>query len=152
MAEALAAVGIVASIVQLVDFGTKLLRRLDEFHSNLDDIPTSFQHIKSQLPLLLENLKSTQQDVDAGIIKPETERALQPTINGCRTQIGSLNSILDKELPSPYDSRANKTKKAISSIFRDKRIEKITSTLGSYIQTLTFYHTAVRSTLNPLKG
>ncbi|KAL9095058.1 MAG: hypothetical protein Q9165_002660 [Trypethelium subeluteriae] len=151
MAEALAAVGTVASILQLVDFGAKLLRRLDEFHSKLDDVPTSFQYITSQLPLLLETLKCTQQDVDAGVLTNEIERALSPVINGCEAQIKSLNSILNKELPSPHDSRVTKTRKAISSIFKDARVEKITSTLGVYIQTLTFYHAAVRSTWNPVK-
>ncbi|KAI9687702.1 MAG: hypothetical protein M1822_001781 [Bathelium mastoideum] len=152
MAEALAAIGTAASIIQLVEFGAKLLDRLNEFHSRLDEVPTSFQHIKSQLPLLLELLKGTQQDIDAGVIKIETERALQPAIEGCKTQIKSLDSILDKELPSPHDSRKTKTKKAVSSVFKDAKVEKITSTLGTYIRTLTFYHAAVRSTLNPLKG
>lgn len=150
MAEVLAAASAAATIVQLVDFGAKILHRLEEFHSKLDDVPASFQHIRSQLPLLLETLKCTQRDIDAGVVKSEKE--LLPVINGCKTQIQSLHSILDKELPSPTDSRAKKSKKAIISVFKDGKVDKITSTLGNYVQTLTFYHSAVRSTLNPVKG
>ena len=53
MAEALAAIGAVASIVQLVDFGSKVLLRLNEFQSSIGEIPKVFQHVKAELPVLL---------------------------------------------------------------------------------------------------
>jgi hypothetical protein len=39
MADPLTVVGIVANIVQLADFSTKVLARLDDFQSNLGEIP-----------------------------------------------------------------------------------------------------------------
>jgi hypothetical protein len=39
MAEALAVVGVVASIVQLVDFGSEVFHRLNDFQSSLGEIP-----------------------------------------------------------------------------------------------------------------
>jgi hypothetical protein len=57
MAEALAAVGIVANITQLVDFGTRVLKRLDQYQSTLEKIPEAFRHIKSELPVLLDALR-----------------------------------------------------------------------------------------------
>jgi hypothetical protein len=37
MAEALAVVGVVSNIIQLVDFGSKVLHRLNDFQSSLGD-------------------------------------------------------------------------------------------------------------------
>lgn len=111
MTEPLAVVGAVASIVQLVEFGTKVLRRLDEFHSKLDDVPKSFQRFRSQLPLLLDTLKWTQHDIDTGIIGSETNNALLPAINGCKIEIQSLDSILDKycqSLPTLLQERVKR--------------------------------------------
>ena len=152
MAEVIAAVGVAASIVQLVDFGTKILRRLNEFHSNLDEIPKSFQQINTQLPLLLDTLKGTQHAIGAGVIRNDTEKALLSVINGCRVQIESLDAIIDKLLPLSSDSWAKRSKKALSSLNQESNVNKITSALGNHVQTLTFYHSAARSTLNPLKG
>lgn len=152
MAEGIAGVGVAASIVQLVTFGTKIIRRLDEFHSNLDEIPKSFQQINTQIPLLLDTLKGTQHAIGTGEIKSDTEKALLPVINGCKVQIELLDTIIDKSLPSSNDSWAKRSKKALSSLKQDSNVNGITSALGNYVRTLTFYHSAARSTLNPLKG
>jgi len=50
MAEALAAVGIVANIIQLVDFGSRVLKRLEEYQSILGEIPEAFRYIKAECP------------------------------------------------------------------------------------------------------
>lgn len=49
MADPLTVVGIVANIVQLVDFSTKVLARLNDFQSSLGKIPKAFRHIKAEL-------------------------------------------------------------------------------------------------------
>jgi predicted house-cleaning noncanonical NTP pyrophosphatase (MazG superfamily) len=57
MVEALAVVGIVANIIQLVDFGSRVLKRLEEYRSELGDILEAFRHIKIELPVLLDALR-----------------------------------------------------------------------------------------------
>ena len=49
MAEGLAVVGVVTNIIQLVEFGSKVLLRLNEFQSSLGDIPETFRHVKAEL-------------------------------------------------------------------------------------------------------
>src|ERR1700712_2367622 len=105
MAEALAVVGVVASIVQLVDFSSKVLVRLDEFQSSLGEIPKSFRHIKAELPVLRDTLQQTKDAIDAGFVRDETKIALTPAIEGCMEQIRSLDGILTKTLPTANDSR-----------------------------------------------
>jgi len=56
MAEALAAVGVVANIAQLVDLTAKVLSRLNEYHIQAGEIPTLLRHIKAELGALKDAL------------------------------------------------------------------------------------------------
>jgi hypothetical protein len=152
MAEALAVVGIIANIVQLVDFSSKVLGRLDEFQSSLGEIPKSFRHIKAELPVLQITLQQTKDAIDAGSIRDETETALRPAIEGCMEQIRALDALLIKTLPTSIDSRLRRGTKALWSLHQDAKVESITKILGGYIGTLTFYYAAMSSTLQPLIG
>ena len=152
MAEALAVVGIVASIIQLVDFSTAVLARLDDFQSNVGEIPKTFRHIKVELPLLQETLQKTRDKIEHGAIEDSTKAALLPAVEGCKIQIEALNGVLDEILPVEGDSRFKKSTKAVLSLRKDSKVESITKTLHRYIATLTFYHAAASSTLEPLKG
>jgi hypothetical protein len=60
MAEAVAVIRLVSAIVQLVDYGTKIIKRLNEFQSDIDQVPQTFRDIKNQLPLLLNTLQRTK--------------------------------------------------------------------------------------------
>jgi uncharacterized coiled-coil protein SlyX len=100
MAEALALVGLVSSIIQFVDFGTKVIHRLNEFQCTVTEVPKSFRDVKNQLPLLIDTLKRTQNQADAGYVSEETAKALKPVVEGCSSQVQLLSSILDKTLPA----------------------------------------------------
>lgn len=95
MAEGLAVVSAVSSIAQLAQLGGKVLGRLREFHMRSDDVPNSLQQISTQLPLLLNTAQSTQDAINAGVIKVDTEKALLPAINDCKVQFKSLEVILN---------------------------------------------------------
>lgn len=139
MAEALAVVGIVASIVQLVDSGSRVLSRLEEYRSSLGDIPESFRHVKTELPVLLDALKQKKAEIDAGQITNDSKKALAPAVEACGKQIKALNDVIAKALPKPGDSWAKRKTKALGSLRYDAKVEKITTVIRGYIQTLTFH-------------
>jgi hypothetical protein len=153
MAEALVVVGVISNIIQLVDFGAKVLHRLNDFQSSGREIPKAFRHIKAQLPILLDTLEQTKVAVENGSIREEkTKNALLPVINGCREQIELLNDVIGRVLPLASDSWTKKTSKAVSSFRQDAKVAKITAILKDHIQTLTYYHAATSSTLQSTKG
>jgi hypothetical protein len=121
MAEAFAVIGIVASIVQLVDFSSKVLRRLEEFQTSLGEIPASLRHIQAELPVLQETLQQTRAAIDAGSVRDAKKNALLPAIEGCTEQIGLLDPILAKILTTPTDSRLKRGAKAILSLHRSEK-------------------------------
>jgi len=75
-------VGIVANIIQLVDFGSRVLKRLEEYQSELGDILEAFHYIKTELSVLLVALQRTKAAVDVGSIRDESKKALLPTVEG----------------------------------------------------------------------
>src|ERR1700722_8852308 len=153
MAEALALVSIVANIVQLVDFGSKILHRLTEFQSSLEDVPESFRHIKAKLPLLLHTLQQTKEAIETGSIRDDTKQVLLPAIEGCWEQVKALDVVLLKTLPTSGDSWTERSRKAIwMSLRYDSKVEKMTAIIRDYIQTLTYHHATASSTLVPLRG
>lgn len=86
MADPLTVVGIIANIVQLVDFSTKVLSHLEDFQANLEEIPKAFRHIEAELLVLQDALKRTKDKIDHGAIEDSTKAALLPTVQGCKIQ------------------------------------------------------------------
>src|SRR5215471_7487975 len=119
MAETLAVAGVVASIAQLVEFGLKISRRLDEFHASLGEVPRTFRHIKAELPVLLDALQKTKDKINAASTRDETRQALITAIEGCGQEIQSLDAVLRETLPVPGDSLRERSKKAFLSLRRE---------------------------------
>jgi hypothetical protein len=152
MAEAIAVIGVVSSIVQLIDFTSSVFHRLDDFQSSLGDVPKSLQHLKAQLPVLQHVLEQTSKAIDAGSVKSEVQKLLIPVIEGCTEQIKLLEGILAKVLLMPTESRLRRGAKAILSLYQDDKLDSITKILHSYVGTLTLYYAGTSSTLQPLTG
>ena len=142
MAEALTVVGVVSSIVGLVDFSSKVLHRLNDFQSSRGEIPESFKQLKEELPILLETLNQTKLAVERGSIKDETKNVLLLVVNRCQTQITLLDDLIGRSLPQESDSWRKKTSKAIFSLRQDAKVAKITAALRIHIQGLTNYFSA----------
>src|SRR2546423_14287633 len=90
MAEAVVAHGVVSSIVQLIDFATKLLGRLREFGLDLKDITKSFASIRSRVPLLVDTLSRTKAQSQSQALGAATAEALQAAVRHCLSQIDTL--------------------------------------------------------------
>jgi hypothetical protein len=145
MAEALAVVGLVSAIVQFVDFGGKLVERLNEFNSDTHEVPETFRTIKLQLPLLIDTLRRTQQQASAGHVSGETATTLKPLIDACFTEINALQARLDKTLPPHKSSSWQRRLLALKSLAHDKEVERSMVKLESHIRLLTFYQSTSNS-------
>ena len=154
MAEALAVVGVVASIAQLLDFGTTVLHRLNNYQSSSGEIAKSFHQIEMELPLLLYTIHQIQEAIDVGSVGIEIKKALLPVIKSCQEQVVALlQSILTETSSRLDDSSPEKgTKASILSAGQDGKIDFLLKNIQKHINTLTFYYSAVSSTLQPQNG
>jgi hypothetical protein len=139
MAEAFAVVGIVSSIVQIVDFSSKVVKRLDDFASSVGEVPRAFRHINTELPLIIDSLRRIQKHARDGNLDKVTVDALDPVIKNCHLEITRLENILDKTVPSVGASSWDRRKKALLSLGKDKNVEEIADSLSRYVRVLTLY-------------
>ena len=152
MAEGLAIVAIISSIVKLVDFTSKVVSRLNEVQSGTSDIPKSLGNLKVELPVLIHTLQQIHDAAKAKRFPDACAGALLPAVQGCEQPIYEIQSILARTLPKQNDGRTKKVFKSVGSVWNDGKIESITTTLRGYIGTLTFNFAASSSILNPLAG
>ena len=142
MAEGVAVIGLVSAIAQLVDFGSKIINRLNDFQSNAGQVPRAFRDIKSQLPLLLNTLQRTKAQAEAGDIDGDTQKAILCVVEGCRSQVQSLDEALAKTLPAKGDTKWRRGVKIFLSVSQERDARQIVERLQTYISTLTYHQVA----------
>ena len=139
MAETLAVIGLVSSIVQFVAFGAHVVARLQEFQEKTSRTPKVFQDVCIRLPLLLNSLKRIEKQANAGQVDEDARQALQPVIEGCHTQVQQLDEILDKVSPLLTDSSWRRGTKAFLSVSQESNVQRISNALMENIQLLTLH-------------
>jgi hypothetical protein len=142
MAEAVAALGLAASIVQFVELSAKLVRRLSEFQDHVDQLPGTLQEIKQIVPLLDDALTRTKRDAASGNASKRSQEALEQVVRHCHGQLEKLNKKLDKIIPKAGDSSITKRLKALASIREEKAIQGIMASLHKQIGVLAYHHVA----------
>lgn len=143
--EALFVLGIIANIIQVVDFSNKAIERVRESRHNLHNIPKAFRDVQTTLPLLANTLSKTKSQIEAGGIDEETCKALQPVLQDCQSRIQDLNDIFDKLLPIAGSSRVIRGWNAISSLGQDKKVEELVRLIWRHIPLLTYHCVAAPS-------
>ena len=93
MAEALAAIGLAAPIVQFVDFGTKVGKRLKDVVSGSD--PETLGIVQNILPLHVTSLKDLGKRIEFGDVDHETQKAVSSAVEGMTALIKDLEKLLD---------------------------------------------------------
>ncbi len=146
MADPVTTIGLVAAILQITDYGAKLIRRLNDFRNNLDEVPKVFADISLELPLLLNTLNRTKEQAESGVMDQASQEALLPVVRGCLSRVDMLHDILIRSLPLKEDSSWKRSVKALSSITHEKRIEQIMTGLRNYVQLLTYHQATGFST------
>jgi len=139
MAEALAVVGLVSTIVQFIDFGTKIVERLNELTSEVDGLPKTFQAVKVKLPILIDMLHHTEQQIFADHDNLETATAMKPLINACLTEIIHLQTIFDKALPPQKSPSWQRRLRALRNLSHDKDVDRSLTKLEGHMLLLIFH-------------
>jgi uncharacterized protein YoxC len=139
MAEAAAALGLAAAIAQFIELGVTVVKRLKQFHGEMDEVPEAFRSVKNELPLTIDTLQRTLAQAKAGHLSIATTEALTPLVEGCLDEVEYLNERLDKLLPSRDDTGWERTVKALKSVYQNKDIQESVAELHKHILLLAFH-------------
>ena len=132
--EVLAVIGFTASIIQIVECGQRVLRRIQEYRKN-----TAFRDVELQLPLLMKDIESLETPEYRGIIDEATEKALIRVLEGCRRQIEALDQLIQQMTPRGTSAKLQRTLKGIKSIGKDTKLREILGILSEYKSTITLH-------------
>jgi ankyrin repeat protein/tetratricopeptide (TPR) repeat protein len=151
MAEAVAAIGLAASVASLIEIGGKVVSRVRDYKARESRGPAVFQDITDQMPLLLKVLEQLQERITRDLSPQNTddlEKALSRTIEGCARQVKEINVLIEKWLPSADDSRLKRARKVLGSLQSEKKILEALRILETYKSTIIMVFTASRTSMD----
>ena len=151
-AEALAVVGIIANILQLVDFSSKAISRVKEYGEDAQDIPKTFRDIQTGLPLIVHTLGEIQTRVSHGQVSEESCKALKGVLGDCKAKLAELKIIFEKVLPQDGASKGKRVWKGLVSLRQDKKVEEISQALWRSLQSLTLFHVVAAPTIREIQA
>jgi hypothetical protein len=139
-AEALLVIGIIANIIQLVDFSTKVIERIEGFSQDVINLPESFRNLQIELPLLANTLKRTNKRADSGELDEDTCKAIKPIVAACEEKLKALNDVFARVVPKDGASKAAVVWKAILSLKKEKEVEQVSAAMAGFVRTLTLHY------------
>ena len=145
--EALAVIGIIANIMQLVDFTDKIISRIKDYSQGDRGIPKAFQDMQTALTLVGITLREVESQVSKGRIAEDKCNVLKPVLKGCESKLQELAAIFKKAMREQGES---KFQKAFSSLRQDRKVAEIAQALFLFLQSLTYYHVASAPTLDDI--
>ncbi|KAM3087363.1 hypothetical protein ACMFMG_001460 [Clarireedia jacksonii] len=141
--DPLTAIGLASAVVQFVDFGIRVAKRLDEFSNlNSSQVPKSLQAISIQLPLLVNSLGKIKTDSQIKDLDFDTKCILRGVVAGCMIQIERVEEIINKIAAVPGNSLKVKLKKVF--------MWDIERNLHTYVSVLILHHVVDASVSVPL--
>ena len=145
--EAVAAIGLTASIWDLTEGSVKVLKRLREYKKSE---PQQLTDLGSLLKVFEHGLDDIWARADA-VENAERKAALQQVISGCWRQVSGLREIVEKLQSSQSDSVFRKAYKSIRSVQKEREIHQIESRLQSYISVLNTFVSSTPSAEPPTR-
>ncbi|KAI4087719.1 MAG: hypothetical protein LQ344_006605 [Seirophora lacunosa] len=139
MAEAVAAISLTASIVQLLSFGTEVIARLHDYRTKAKETPAVFHDVSVQLPLLIADLRVTKEREEQHGLPPDVAASALKIVESCETHIRVLDEVLIKTMPDPTDSAWRTGKKVLLSFRQEEKVRNVAEKLRSYVIYLTHH-------------
>ena len=132
MLDPLTAVTLASSVVQFIDFATKLCKRIDELSTAAGEAPGKSGQTKDRLLIVVETIDALDKDTLAAV---DHEKR---TIESCKAHVEELYQVLDKfSVLEPKISRwqhgvakLDRSLKAFKSLRADDKIEGLEKSLG----------------------
>lgn len=147
MAEVVAALGVVASVAQLADFGFRLSIKLLTFSNAIASADTSVKGISNDVSLtsaVLKELYRILQEDDSHIVSDNAIEATSQTVKECLSIFEQLSDALDKSFANlgvlENKGKAKRGRIALEKLkwpFKQNKMELLRSNLDRLRSSLT---------------
>lgn len=147
-AEAVALIGVIASIASLADVSHKWISHVKEVYKDGKNVTEALKELESTLPLLTRTLQQTQELIVEQRLDEETCKAIRPTVNTYESKLNEITRILESTATSDTASRRQRLWKAIASRDQERKVEKLAGSVRRYIPLLACQHIMAIKTRN----
>lgn len=143
MAEALAAIGVVASVAQLADFGFKLSLKLYTFSSTVSAASASIKALSSDVSLTSTVLKELciiiklDESSSSHVVSPTAIDATAQTVRDCLAVFEQLDEALDKSLGRMDMGGGKRVREKLKWPFKQPKMELLSGNLERLKASLT---------------
>ena len=138
MAEAIAAIGLAASVIQIADFSRRFLRRLKEYREKTNTLPSQFEDIDIQLPYIICVLEVLELRIQQDGYDAKFSRTLRPILEASRMKIERLDTIFSNLSLSSCSSSWERKRRAIRSLQCDRDVKRCIESLKDHTRLLLF--------------
>ncbi len=136
----MAALGLAAAVLGIVQFGWQVQQELNAFRSSTTEEMGSLADISVQLPFLLEALDQTHQGLIAGDLEHGSQSIVQTVVEGCQKHLDKLDRILKATRKEAGDNVAVLTVKAFKLVRYKDRLVLIKESVNNYVALLILHH------------
>jgi ankyrin repeat protein len=141
MAEAAALVGLLASLAQFVEYGVRLVDRLEDFSAATSDRPNAFTALRVRLPAVISIVSRIKKQVDSQILDDSEAQTLLPVLDNTNAHLKLLLGLIEKSAPKKSGSRVSKYVKALKSVAVDSEVQRISQRLHGNLQIISLFQT-----------
>jgi hypothetical protein len=132
MAEALAAVGLAAAIIQFVDLTAKIIVRVNDLHNRAEETSQTLNELRVRLPLLKFTLEQTHSQIKQISPDPEIQTIILGAVQGSQLQIEVLGKLLTEKEIKPALRRLRKATMVLTNSTREKRLRVVAGRIHEY--------------------
>lgn len=131
-AEAIAVLGVIASIISIVD-GTK---QVYDAATNAQGLPEAFREVAGRLPIVKNILNSTQQHIDRGDVDVDSCKGVKHVVEACETKAKKLDDLFHKAIPTDSASDLKRYYKAVKACGKGNEVENLMKGMLEDVQLL----------------
>ena len=132
-AEGIAVLGVIASIVTIID-GTK---KVYDAATNPQGLPEAFREVAGRLPIIENTLKSAKQNIEESKVNDDTCKGVKDTVEACQEKAKSLDKLFHKTIPADGTSRLKRYYMAVKSLGRGSEVETLMKGMLDDVQLLS---------------
>ncbi|KAL2808428.1 hypothetical protein BJX63DRAFT_409221 [Aspergillus granulosus] len=140
------------AVIQLVDFTTRVARRVKDSLSSTREVPEYLREINIHLPLFIATLEQTGNDIEKGLYSEQVSEKLKKLVDECTADIYKIEEILAQVTPNEADSKGRRLRRAMLGVKFGRDVRGISSRLLQTIDSLILIQrAAVVKTLNEIR-
>lgn len=115
MAEFIAVIGVIGSIIAIVDKVTGIVKTAKD----VDGLPETFRLAFEKLPIISDTLSTTKTTLEANKAS-EVPKSVADTVERCKARVVALEILLNKVMPSDKASMLKRYYKAVTAALSGK--------------------------------